>query len=144
MNILKTAVIGLGRIGWQFHIPNIVQHDGFELVAVVDPLEERRAEARQVWGDGRALQAYADHGALFEANATGACDLDLVVIASPTPFHAEQAIAAFAQGIDVFCDKPLAPTLEQADAILASARAHDRKLMVYQPHRARVEVVALR
>ena len=146
MQVLKTAVIGLGRIGWQFHIPNVLQHDGFGLVAVVDPLAERREEARQVWGPQGApgLLTYPDHRALFEACAQGICDLDLVVIASPTPFHAEQALAAFELGIDVFCDKPMAPTLAQADEMIAAARAHGRKLMVYQPHRAGVEVVALR
>ena len=143
MNIIKTAVIGLGRIGWQFHIPNVVQHDGFELVAVVDPLAERREEALQVWGGGRALLTYSDHRALYETCARGDCDLDLVVIASPTPFHAEQALAAFERGIDVFCDKPMAPTLAEADRMIAAAKAADRKLMVYQPHRAGIEVVAL-
>jgi predicted dehydrogenase len=66
------------------------------------------------------------------------------VIASPTPFHAEQAVAAFEHGLDVFCDKPIAPTLAETDAIISAAQAHQCKLMVYQPHRARVEAVALR
>jgi predicted dehydrogenase len=146
MRVLRTAVIGLGRVGWQFHIPNILQHDGFELIAVVDPLPERREEAQQAWGargkrgsgTSGGLQAYPDHLALLDS-----AELDLVVIASPTPFHAQQAIAAFERGVDVFCDKPLAPTLGQADAMIAAMEQHGRKLMVYQPHRARVEVVAL-
>jgi predicted dehydrogenase len=146
MKVLRTAVIGLGRIGWQFHVPNVLRHDGFELVAVVDPLPERRAEAQRLVGAqaeprSRAngdLQSYPDHVALLESTA-----LDLVVIASPTPFHAEQAIAAFEHGIDVFSDKPLAPTLQEADRMIAAMEKHGRKLMVYQPHRARVEVVAL-
>jgi predicted dehydrogenase len=145
MQVLRTAVIGLGRIGWQFHIPNILRHDGFELVAVVDPLPERRDEALRVWGArGKSgsvtngLQAYSDHTALLDA-----AELDLVVIASPTPFHAEQTMAAFERSIDVFCDKPLALTLQQADAMIAAMEKHGRRLMVYQPHRARAEVVAL-
>jgi scyllo-inositol 2-dehydrogenase (NADP+) len=152
MRVLKTAVIGLGRVGWQFHIPNILRHDGFALAAVVDPLAERREEARQVWGPQgapglrteAALPAYPGYRALLDARARGELDLDLVVIASPTPFHAEQALAAFEQGLDVFCDKPIAPTLAQADQMIAAANARGRKLMVYQPHRAGVEVVALR
>ena len=147
MRVLRTAVIGLGRVGWQFHIPNILQHDGFELVAVVDPLPERRDEVQQAWrprgrrgsGAGGGIRTYPDHVALFDSGG-----LDLVVIASPTPFHVEQAIAAFERGVDVFCDKPMAPTLQQADAMIAAMERHGRKLMVYQPHRARAEVVALR
>lgn len=30
---MKTALIGLGRIGWQYHLPQIVKHEGFELAA---------------------------------------------------------------------------------------------------------------
>jgi len=140
MKILRTAVIGLGRVGWQFHIPSLLEHDGFELVAVVDPLAERRDEARARFG-GRTrsgIAGYADHTTLLDA-----VDLDLIVIASPTPFHVEQAIAAFARGVDVFCDKPVAPTLEQADRMIAAMEQHGRKLMVYQPHRLYVETVAL-
>jgi predicted dehydrogenase len=131
---LRTAVIGLGRIGWQFHLPEIRSHEGFQLVAVVDPLAERREEAETAYG----VTSYADADALLDNEA-----LDLVVIASPTPFHADQTVAAFEHGCDVFCDKPMAPTLAGAERMIAAMAAHDRKLMIYQPHRARVEVVAL-
>ena len=92
MRVLRTAVVGLGRVGWQFHIPSILKHDGFELVAVVDPLPERRAEAQQAWGaqddygaeaSSGGIRAYPDHVALL-----GAAELDLLVIASPTPLSA--------------------------------------------------------
>ena len=135
MRTLRTAVIGLGRIGWQFHVPQIAQHDGFELVAVVDPLQERLDEAKSKFG----VKGYTDYDQLLNAEK-----LDLVVIASPTHFHCDHAIAAFEHGYDVFCDKPIAPSLEDADRMIDSMKKHDRKLMIYQPHRARVETVALR
>lgn len=134
MKRLRTAVIGLGRIGWQYHAPQVAAHEGFELVAVVDPLPERRQEAGARFG----AHAYADVEAMWAAET-----LDLLVIASPTLFHADQAIEAFARGCDVFCDKPLAPTLAEAERMIAAQQAHGRKLMVYQPHRARPEVVVL-
>ena len=43
---LNTAVVGLGRVGWQFHFRQSIASDQFELCAVVDPLRERLAEAR--------------------------------------------------------------------------------------------------
>ena len=134
MKTLRTAVIGLGRIGWHFHVPQIVRHDGFELVAVVDPLQERLDEARSEFG----TKGYASHIDLLEGE-----DLDLVVIASPTPFHVEHAVAAFERGCNVFCDKPMAPSLEEADCMIASMEEHGRKLMIYQPHRAGADVIAL-
>ena len=44
--ILRTAVSGLGRIAWDFHLPQLCAHDGFHPVAVVDPCRERLAEAQ--------------------------------------------------------------------------------------------------
>jgi scyllo-inositol 2-dehydrogenase (NADP+) len=135
MRTLRTAVIGLGRIGWKFHVPQIIRHDGFDLAAVVDPLQERLDEAKSEFG----VQGYANCDRLWDAET-----LDLAVIASPTPFHSEQAIAAFENGCDVFCDKPMAPSLDEADRMIDSMKKHGRKLMVYQPHRASVGTVALR
>ena len=141
MRALRTAVIGLGRVGWRFHIPSILGHEGFELVAVVDPLPERRDEAITEFASRSrsGIEAYANHISLLDAVA-----LDLIVIASPTPFHAEQAIAAFERGVDVFCDKPIAPSLQEADRMIAAMEAYHRKLMVYQPHRLRIETIALK
>jgi predicted dehydrogenase len=134
MKVLRTAVVGLGRVGWQVHAPQVAAHEGFALVAAVDPLEERRQEAVEQYG----VRGYGSYKEMLAQE-----DLDLVVIASPTPYHAEQTIAAFERGCDVFCDKPIAPTLAEADRMIDAMRAHGRKLMLYQPHRARAATVAL-
>lgn len=133
--VLKTAVVGLGRIGWSFHLPQIVEHPGFRLTAVVDPLEERLAEARERF---RPDAAYRDSSELYGTDRP-----DLVVIASPTQFHKAQVLQAFENGCDVFCDKPLALTLAEADEIISAMEEYGRKLMVYQPHRVTPEVLAL-
>lgn len=134
MRVLRTAVIGAGRIGWMFHVPQVSHHDSFDLVAVVDPLQERLDEVEDKFG----VTGYLDYRELL-----GSEKLDLVVIASPTQFHADQAILAFQHGCDVFCDKPMASSLVQADRLIAAMKAHNRKLMVYQPHRGRADMVAL-
>jgi scyllo-inositol 2-dehydrogenase (NADP+) len=135
MSILRTAVIGLGRIGWQFHVPNVSRHQGFDLTAVVDPLDERLEEAKSRFG----VKGYKDHISLLASEK-----LDLVVIASPTKFHLEHARAAFERGCHVFCDKPMAPTLEEADSMIGAMKKHGRKLMIYQPHRVGADIVALK
>ena len=53
-------------------------------------------------------------------------DIDLVYIATPPFLHHPQAIAALEAGKHVICEKPLAMTVEQADAMIAAARKHDR------------------
>jgi scyllo-inositol 2-dehydrogenase (NADP+) len=135
MKTLKTAVIGLGRAGWQMHIPEIIRHKNFELIAVVDPLSERLQEAQ----DKYRVKGYPDCQTLFRSERP-----ELIVIASPTHFHVQQALEAFQNGVDVFCDKPIAPSLNETDQIIAAMKEYDRKLMVYQPHRAYVDTVSLR
>lgn len=135
MRSLRTAVVGLGRIGWQFHLPQIRSHAGFELAGVVDPLAERRAEA---------LAEYRAPGFEQLGPCLESVRPDLVVLASPTRFHVEHAEGAFAAGCEVFCDKPMAATLAEADRMVAAAQRCGRKLLVYQPERCSREVVALR
>jgi predicted dehydrogenase len=134
MKILATAVIGLGRAGWQIHLPEVLQHQYYNLIAVVDPLQERLNEARRAFG----VKGYRDCDTLFREQHP-----DVVIIASPTHFHLEQTNMAFEHGADVLCDKPMASSLQEADIMLLSMKKHRRKLMIYQPHRAYVETVAL-
>jgi scyllo-inositol 2-dehydrogenase (NADP+) len=135
MKKLRTAVVGLGRIGWIYHIPRIIDHEGFELAAIVDPLPERLDEGREKFN----VKGYLDFSELLEKE-----DLDLVVIASPTPFHESQSIEAMKKGIDVFLEKPMAASLEEADRIIGAMREYGRKLMVYQPHRVSSDVIAVK
>ena len=135
MKILKTAVVGLGRAGWYMHIPQIVDHERYELVAVVDPVQERLDEAKNEFG----VNVYKDCKSLFENEK-----LDVLVIASPTHFHADQAITAFKNGVDVLCDKPISTSLEETDRIINEMWNYARKLMVYMPHRAYAEGVSLK
>src|SRR3954471_15786552 len=53
-------------------------------------------------------------------------DVDLVYIATPPFLHHTQAIAALEAGKHVICEKPLAMSLEQADAMIATAKKRDR------------------
>ncbi len=133
---LRCAVVGLGRIAWEFHLPQICKQDGFELAAVVDPSRERREEACREF---RAPKAFATLDELLAVETP-----DLAVIASPSLFHTEQTIAALRHGCDVFCDKPLALNLKDARAMFAAARGCGRKLMSYQQHRISSEAETIR
>lgn len=136
MKKLRTAVVGLGRIGWGFHIPAIISHgDRFSLTAVVDVSEERLAEAAQKYG----VPGYQDLEEMIRAEKP-----EVVVIASPTHLHREHACTAMRLGVDVFLDKPMAPDYETACAIARCAEETGRKLMVFQPHRAKAPVNHLR
>ena len=135
MKILRSAVIGLGRIGWQFHAPEILKSDKYELVAVVDPIKERLAEGVEKF----ETKGYRTIEELFE-NET----LDLVVIASPTKFHKDQTLIAMKNGCDVLCDKPMAMTLADVDIMMDAMKTYDKKLMVYQQRRFTADFLALK
>jgi predicted dehydrogenase len=133
---LKTAVLGLGRIAWHFHIPQIISNPGFELSAVVEPLPERLREAAEKFSPGACFATCEEMYAKQKP--------DLVVVASPTRFHREQVLQAFEHGCDVFCDKPLTLSLEETDEIIEAMHKSGRKLMVYQPHRVTAEASAIK
>jgi predicted dehydrogenase len=57
-------------------------------------------------------------------------DVDVVDICTPTHLHAEMALAAAAAGKQIVCEKPLARTVEQGQAMIAAARAAGVKLLV--------------
>ena len=132
---IRAALIGLGRVGWGFHLPKLTGHEGFECAAVVDTSPDRLAEAKEKYG----VDGYTDYREMLDAVKP-----DLTVICSPTHLHRLHAEAALTAGSDVFLDKPMAPTLADARAIADTARHEGRKLMIYQPHRVTPEAVIAR
>ena len=124
---IRCGVCGLGRIGWHFHLPAIKQTAGLTLAAAADPLAERLDEARETY---ELAHTFTDWKEMANPEI-----IDLAVIASPTIFHREQCEYFMSKGIDVFCDKPMALSLDEALAMADFAKKHQRKLMVYQPHR---------
>jgi predicted dehydrogenase len=91
------------------------------VAAVADPQPEALAAAAEV------APAAARAGSLEELLE---CELDGVVIATPSALHADQAVAALERGLAVFCQKPLARDAEETRRVLAAARAADRLLAV--------------
>jgi predicted dehydrogenase len=90
---------------------------GARLVAVADLLPERRDQASEELGGD--IACYPDHLAMLEA-----ANLDVLTIATTGGFHAEIVKAATARGIrGIYCEKPMACSLADADAMIADCRA---------------------
>lgn len=124
MDPLRYGLIGtkVSSIGGE-HIEALMSLPDIELVALCDIDEgELAAAAKRV---PHEVGCYDDSDALFENER-----LDAVIIATPNPTHEEIATRAFAEGIHVLCEKPLAPTLEGCDAIVEAAEDADRLLQV--------------
>lgn len=114
-NAVRIGVIGAGRMG-SFHAESIaLRVPGATLVAVADPVPGAAEKLAAKLG---AQKAWTDPQALFEDH-----DIDAVVIASPARTHSELIVAAAKAGKSVFCEKPMAVTLEEADHAIKATEA---------------------
>jgi scyllo-inositol 2-dehydrogenase (NADP+) len=128
---LRTAIAGLGRIGYSFHLQHCVIDPRFEVVAVVDKEHLRCAEAALEFPDVATFSTWDE----LLASPQTFDSLDVVVIATPTQLHRQMACDAMARGCDVIVEKPLAPSVAEVDAIAEAAQRHGRQCFVFQPHR---------
>lgn len=135
MKKLNIAVVGLGRIGWQFHFKQTLASDRFDLIAVVDPLPERLAEAKTEAG----CKTHPDFEALWKGDKP-----DVVAIATPTKMHESMTCRALSEGCHVILEKPMTDSLASADRMIAAAKKHNRSIFLYQPHRLTPETQTAR
>lgn len=115
---LKAGVIGVGSLGYH-HARLLSGMPGVDFMGVHDTRPERLAEVVEKLG----VRAAASPEALLD-------QCDAVVIAVPTQVHEVVAVAALERGVHVMIEKPIAPTLEAADRILAVARANDALVQI--------------
>jgi predicted dehydrogenase len=115
---LRVAVIGVGHLG-RHHARILTSMDGVRLAAVVDKIPERAGEVAAS-SSTRALSDY--HDLLGQ--------VDAVVVAVPTDLHAEIAVPFLELGTPVLVEKPMSRSLEDADRMLAAARAGKAVLAV--------------
>ena len=116
----KLAFVGAGWIG--AHRMRAAVAAGAATAAVVaDPDTDTAAKAAADVGCDRVVPS------LDEALA---CDVDGVVLATPSALHAAQAVTALEAGLPVFCQKPLGRTAGECADVIAAARTADALLGV--------------
>ena len=125
---LRVAIAGYGLAGEVFHAPLVAATEGLALVAVTTS-DERRAERARAAHHGIAVEPDAD-SLLREIP-----DLDLLVVATPNRLHVPVARAALARGIPVVMDKPLAPAVSEAAALVEEFAAAQVPFTVFQNRR---------
>ena len=128
---LRVAVIGVGHLG-RHHARILSNLEGARLTATVDTRFERAEEAAAPSG-ATALRDYRD---LFDS-------VDAVTIAVPTELHRDVAMPFLERGVAVLVEKPMARSLEEADAMIAAARASGTTLAVGHTERYNPAVTAV-
>ncbi|MES2465019.1 MAG: Gfo/Idh/MocA family oxidoreductase [Armatimonadota bacterium] len=114
---IRVAVIGAGRIGTT-HARVWSQVPGAEIVAIADSRKDVARElAHSVGAENAGI--YADAESLLAARGA---EVDAVSICLPTSLHRSVAEAALAAGKHVLCEKPMALSVADCDAMIAAAK----------------------
>lgn len=111
MSHTRVGILGIGHIG-SVHLQSACAMEGVTVVAAADAESTNRAVAEELG----VPRLYEDYAELLHHER-----LDAVVIALPPFLHEEAAIRAAEVGCDVFVEKPLARSTEEARRIIAAA-----------------------
>lgn len=120
------GIIGCGKIAQVRHIPEYAENPDAKLVGFYDINQQRAEELAKKYG----AKAYASVEELL-ANE----NIDAVSICVANHAHAEVTIKALEAGKDVLCEKPMATTMEDCEAMVAAAKKTGMKLMIGQNQR---------
>lgn len=104
---LRVGLVGLGGVA-QEHLRGYVGSSRVKVVAGADIDEQRCQAASETYG----ITPYADFRAMFSQE-----DLDIVAVLTPPAVHRVVVEEAAAKGFHILCEKPLAPSWEDAQAI---------------------------
>ena len=118
---LRVLVVGIGNMGAS-HARAYHKLDGFELAGLCARSIATRTDLPDAWAGVPRFSDYAE--------ALASVKPDVVSINTWPDTHASFAISAIEAGAHVFVEKPLAETVEAAQAVVDAAVAHKRKLVV--------------
>jgi myo-inositol 2-dehydrogenase / D-chiro-inositol 1-dehydrogenase len=133
---LRVVLVGAGRAG-AVHALNLADYTArAQVTGVVDASEEAAA----------ALAAQAGGCATWTSleDALAAAEVDAVVISTPTFTHHELTVSAARAGKHVFCEKPMALTVNECDEMIAAAAAAGVVLQIGFMRRFQPEFVEAR
>ncbi|MBM4437272.1 MAG: Gfo/Idh/MocA family oxidoreductase [Actinobacteria bacterium] len=116
---LKAVIVGCGGMGHS-HAFAARQEPGVDVVGGCDIVPEALARFRQAWGVSHLCATWDE---LYERAKP-----DIAIITTHAPQHAAATIAAAERGIHVFCEKPMALSLAECDAMVSACERHKVKL----------------
>ncbi|MDP7561487.1 MAG: Gfo/Idh/MocA family oxidoreductase [Methylococcales bacterium] len=131
MKKIKSAVIGAGYLG-KFHAEKYASLPDSELIAVVDVNQQAAEEIAQK----HQTKALTDYRQLLG-------QVDAVSIVVPTTLHHQVALDFINHGTHVLVEKPITVTVEEADELIAAAKANNVLLQVGHLERFNPAVMGL-
>ena len=132
--MLNVAILGCGKIAQVRHIPEYAANQNVHLVGFYNPTASRAEEMAKKYG-GKVY--FSPEELLADP------EIDAVSVCSANYAHASLTIAALEAGKHVLCEKPMATTEEDCEAMLAAAKKAGKRLMIAQNQRlAKAHTVA--
>lgn len=130
--MIKVAIIGTGGIS-HAHIGAYLKFpERCKIVALVDIIPGKAQKVKEQYG--LDCDVYLDHHEILPL------DIDLVDVCTPPFVHAEISINAMKAGKNVVCEKPMAASLEECDAMLKARDESGKKLSIIAQNRFRKEI----
>lgn len=123
---VRIGIVGCGAAAAYHALACRSIGDKVKLVAAYDANEKRAKRLAKTYG----METCDTYQSLLARD-----DLDAVLICLPHYLHSEVTISACEAGKHVLCEKPMAPTLEECDAMINSAKKAGVKLMIAENHR---------
>jgi predicted dehydrogenase len=127
---INIGVIGVGGrgsyVGRAFSEYGKKNGDCLQIVAVCDVYEKRKKRAQEFFQkQGYTTDAYLDYNEVI-----GRKDIDAVIVATPDHWHAKIALAAMDHGKDVYLEKPMCHTNDEARQLINTVKETKRVLQV--------------
>ena len=136
--MIRVAVVGTGGIS-ESHLRAYLDFpERCTVVALSDVFPERAQARRREFG----LEQAGVHASHREVIARG--DVDLVSVCTPPSTHEEVSVDLLTAGVNVLCEKPIAPSLAACDAILRAERQGGAVFSSVAQNRFRDDVVRLK
>ena len=134
--MIRFGLVGCGRISKRHsELLGENQIAGAQLVSVCDKIQKKA----QVISDKYNIPAYSCLHEMMQNE-----DIDVVVVLTESGLHAQNTIELAPYGSDIIVEKPMALTLDDADAMIAACDTYGVKLFVVKQNRFNVPVVQLK
>jgi predicted dehydrogenase len=133
---VKIGVVGAGAIAIYGHIPSFQAAPGAQVAAICDTNLERAQAAAAKFG---IPNAYSDYREMIAKE-----QLDAISVGVPNALHAPVALHGLGAGLHVLCEKPMATSVADGEAMVAAAKQAGKVLAINMSNRPRPEVLFMR